>query len=623
MSRHSTSSLASASACLLAALSALGADWPAWRGDGSGISTETSLPVRWDVSTNIAWKTALPGKGKSSPVISASRIFLTVWEDKGRTRSVLCLDARSGRILWRKDFAVAEPASTNVKNGYASPTPCADGKRVYAFFDAPGLVALDLDGKVLWTRPLGPFKTDWGIASSPILCDGTVVQCCDHDGESFIVGVDAATGEVRWRTARPDPRQYGTPLLIDHKGTPQIVANGKTVAAYDPATGKELWRCRGMKHLCSPSAAFAAGLVYAASGRNGPAMAIDPSGRGDVTETHVRWFLPIGGPYVISPIVYPLPCLPGDNGQMRFIDAQGTVVLDERVRGHFTASPVAAEGRIYWTNERGQTHVIDVRGVAAEKPAIRVLATNPLGERCYASPAIAGGRLFIRTANHLFCIAGTGEPTAVAAAPGAASFAELKKQYEAHPAAEGEEVIFRIEAVEALARVKGAAAVELLRDAALKDPHWDVSEAAAKALGAHGEAALPAVLAVFADRRPYLRVIAARHMEQWKAVGAVSALIKGVKDREALVRIHALRALASVASAHEAQMAAVAPALLGGLDDRDGVVRQAAAEALALVSKQLGEQREAAIAALGRRLADPNPLVARSARAALTAFGAE
>jgi len=607
---------------LVAHVVALGGNCPGWRGDGSGMSPEAGLPVRWDTESNIAWKTPLPGKGNSSPIVRAGRVFLTAWDDAGKKRSVLCLDARDGKVLWQRDLTADVVAKTNPKNGYASPTAVTDGRRVFAFFDSPGLVALDLDGKLLWTRPLGPFKSDWGLASSPILYRDSVVQVCDDDGGGFIVGVDAATGEVRWRTPRPDPRQYATPILIEHQGKPQIVVNGMTVIGYEPATGRELWRCRGMNHLCSPSAVYAGGLVYAASGRNGPAMAIDPGGSGDVTETHVRWFLPIGGPYVISPIVYPLPCLPGDDGHMRFIGPDGTVVLEHRLRGHFSASPIGADGKLYWTNELGETHVLDVSQAAAAKPAVRLLATNPLGERVYASPAIADGRIYIRTAKHLFCIAGGGETKPPAVAATRRSFAELKKQYADHPAQEGEEVIFRIQAVETLAEIKGQEALDLLRRAALDDPHWDVSEAAAKALVAHGEAAVPVFLEMLKAQREYLRVLAAKQLGELKAGSAAQALIQGAKDGHILVRIQSLRALAQVAAAHAVEAPKLLPALMAGLNDKEGVVKQAAIDALAALADKVGDQRDAVAKGIQACLADPNPLVAAAAEKALRSYKA-
>jgi len=596
---------------------ALAANWPGWRGDGCGISPETNLPVHWNAETNVVWKTPLPGQGNSSPAVWGERAFLTTWAEGGKKRSVICVDAKGGRILWQRDFTVATVAPTAPKNGYASPTPATDGERVYAFFDDPGLVALDLEGKLLWTRPLGPFNNIWNMAGSPILYKDKVIVNCDHDGDSFIVAVDATTGQVRWRTPRRCVRQFATPLLISHEGKPQIVVNGRTVVAYDPDTGRELWSCRGMKEFCSPSAIFHRGLVYAASGRNGPAMAIDPSGRGDVTDTHVRWYLPIGGPYVPSPIVYPCLILPGDSGTMRFVDSQGRVILKERVRGHFSSSPVGADGKIYWTSERGDTHVIDVRQVDADQPAIKVLARNRLGEKCLASPAISNGRLFIRTAKHLFCIAGTGEPKAPVVAGPRASFAELKKRFDAHPAPEGDDVTVRVEVVEALAQLKDPQAIPLLQRAAQSDPHWDVREAAAKALGAHGEAAVPALMAVFTRGRTYLKVIAVGHIGRLKVAGAVPALLKATRHGDPLVRIACLRALTQIAMAHDAEASKIVPAMSAALADREGVVRQAAIEALAPLSGKAGGERDAIVRKLLNCAADRNPLVAKSALDAL------
>ncbi|KPJ72897.1 MAG: hypothetical protein AMS14_06970 [Planctomycetes bacterium DG_20] len=622
MVNHRSGAAATLAAVVLCAalpLAAPAENWPGWRGDGCGVSRAGPSCVRWDARTNVAWKTPLPGAGNSSPIVWGDRLYVTAWAERGHKRMVLGLDSGRGGILWQKEFPVAKVAPTSPKNGYASSTPVTDGKRVYAFFDDPGLVALDREGRLLWTRPLGPFKNIWNMASSPIMHKDTVIVCCDHDGRSFIAAVDAATGEFRWRAPRACSRQFATPLLIAHNGQPQVVVNGRTVVAYDPDTGRQLWSCRGMKEFCSPSAVYHGGLVYVASGRSGPAAAIDPSGRGDVTETHVRWYLPIGGPYVPSPLVYPFLVLPGDNGTLRFVDSRGKVVLKERVRGHFCSSPLGADGKIYWTSETGDTYVIEVARPQGT-PAIKVLARNPLGEKCLASPAVANGRLFLRTAKHLYCIAGTAEPEAPVAATPRADFAELKKRFEAHPAATGDDVGVRVEVVEALAQLKDPQAIALLEQKALRDPHWDVREAAAKALGAFGEQAMGALTAMLGRGMPYLRIIAAENLGRLKAASAVPALLKLSQHHDPLVRIAAFRALAQIAAAHEAAAPKIVPALAAGLGDREGVVRRTAIESLRPLAAKVGEARGTIVKALLNCAADPNALVARAALDALPAF---
>jgi len=602
------------------------ADWPGWRGDGSGVSGEAGLPVAWDSQHNVVWKTPLPGEGNSSPIVWGERVFLTAWTDGGKKRLVLALDSKDGKILWQRELDAPLAPPTNPKNGYASATPVTDGKRVYAFFDSPGLVGLDLEGKVLWTRPLGPFKSPWNLASSPVLYKGLVIQCCDHEGGGFIAGIDAASGEVRWRTPRKGGLLFSTPLLINHQGKPQWVMNGTTVVAYDPDTGKELWSARGMTDIFAPSAVYADGLVYATSGRNGPTMAIDPSGSGDVTDTHVKWFLTTGGPYVPSPLVYPCLVLPNDNGTLRFVDATGNVILREQVKGHFTASPVGADGKLYWPSEKGDVYVVDVANVASARPEIRVLAVNSLGENCLASPAIANGRLLLRTAKHLCCIGGgEGAKPLVVAEAGQATFDELEKRYEAHPAENAaNDVMARVEVAEAMGKLGDPQAIPFLQRAALNDPHWDVSEAAAKALGAYSDKAAPVFLTLLADQRPYLKVLAAENLGRLGCQEAVPALLQAARDGNPLVRIASLRGLARVAKVRDGEAQAIVPALARGLEDKEGTVRQAAIEGLLLVADRVGAARDAVVGRLKACSADPNPRVAEAARQALrTIEGAE
>lgn len=601
------------------------ATWPGWRGDGSGVSREQNLPQYWSAEDGVAWKTALPGAGHSSPIIWGDRIFLTAALNGGTNRIVVCLDRNSGRELWQRDVQSAAVAETHPKNGYASPTPVTDGERVYAFFDSPGLVALDMEGKVLWTRSLGPFKNSYNMASSPVLCGDLVIQCCDQDEGSFVAAFDRANGDERWRVPRPKmSRQFATPLVITVAGRPQIVVNGETVTAYDPADGKEIWSCRGMRPNVTPSAVWDGHWVYAASGRNGPAMAIDPRGTGDVTETHVRMQVSSGGPYVPSPLALPAGLLlPGDDGMLRLVGVDGKTRSQIRIPGHYSASPTAGGDVIYWPNEKGQVAVVRIAGEATS-PRLELRAVNDAGGACMASPAIAGGKLFLRTDKALLCISGIDKPRKTEGPELPDTWADLKKLYGDHPATDGADAALRIAIVEKLGTMKEPESVPFLQAAALKDPQWDVGEAAAKSLVQIGRPAIPALIALMGavDWQPYLKTIAADGLGQLDAAEAVPALLKGAKDRNLLVRLPCLQALGRIAAAHPAEADKIIPTLLSSLDDREGMVRKAAIEALSLNAERFmtGDKPAEMARKLKAAAADKNPLVEQAAGRALKRF---
>jgi outer membrane protein assembly factor BamB len=539
--------------------------------------------------------------------------------------------------VWRQSYDVAKPAETYPKNGYASATPATDGVRVYVFFDDPGLVALSAaTGEKLWTRPLGPFANGWNLAASPALCGPAVIVACDHDKESFLLAADAATGREMWRTPRKLGRQYATPIVFRHGARQQVVVNGQQVISYAPADGRELWRCGGMMQVCVPSAVYAGGLVWVGSGRNGPAMAIDPSGSGDVTETHVRMQVPVGGPYVPSPLVLPggLMMLPGDNGKVRLIAADGHVAAECRLEGHFSASPAFGDGRVYWSNEAGDTYVLGVTGRpgGASDGATRldVLAVNSLGERILASPALVEGRVYLRTAGQLYCLAGRARPASAAAQDKLPTdFASLKKLYEAHQGdqkgqVEHPDVAVRLAVVREMGIHKDPAAVEFLKSVAEKDQHWDVSEEAVKVLCTYERAALKEMIELLESTnwRGYLKVSPAETVGRLQAAEAAPALLKLARDGDRLNRIAALSALARIASGHQEIVADSSSALLAGLKDKEGVVQKAALEGLALLAEKLGPARPAALAAVKALADSPNPIVAQSARAAAAKLAA-
>ncbi len=604
-------------------------DWPAWRGDGSGVSTKAAdLPTQWDGKANIAWKAVIAGEGNSSPIICDAKVILTACDEEGRRRSVICLDVRDGHVVWQTQVKAVAVFPTEPKNGYASATCTTDGKSVYAFFDSPGLVALDIsDGKILWQHALGPFTTRWGLVASPLCWHDRVIIACDHEKGAFIAAFDKSTGEPRWRTAREDRMGFSVPLLIDAGGREQLVLNGQNVVSYDPDSGRALWTCRGMKDGCVPTAQYLDGLVWVTSGRNGPVMAIDPTGSGDVTDTHVRIRLNSGGCYVTSPLVVGQRLmLPGDDGNIRLLERDGRVAAQSRVRGHFCSSPVRAGNLIYWANETGTTYVFAADAAAGSPPTLRTIAQNELQEPIHASPAISGNQLFLRTATSLYCIRGTqpvgakpddpvGENTPVP------TLAEIEARYRAHPADYGPDVAMRLDAVDATSRLKGPEVARFLMTAA-RDPHWDVSTAAAKALARLGPVAVDELIDLLrqATGQEYLNIIAAESLGEMRVVKAVPGLVDRMNVHyDPGVRIAALRALSSIATAPGADIEAVATAIMMGLGDSETTVKLVAIEAARSLPALPEPKHEAIAKGLQACAKDCNPNVANAATKALAA----
>lgn len=393
--------------------------WPGWRGrNGSGIAPAGSPAVHFSGSEGVGWKTAVPGEGNSSPVVWDEKIFLSTALEKTDppTLAVLCFDRRDGRLLWQVEVGEAEGRS-HVKNGYASASVATDGQRLFAFFGSTGLFCFDLDGNELWRADLGNLDHIWGTAASPVLYGETVIQLCDSSEASYLAAFDKTTGEPLWRTPRPSSGCWTTPVLVeatfDGKPRTELVVNGGArresdawlVVAYDPADGRELWRVAGTTELVTPTTLVGGGLVFSMSGRNGPIMAIRPGGSGDVTGSRVEWQTRRGGPYIPSGLCYRnrLYVL-GDAGRITCYNAgSGESIWSHRFRGVFTASLVAADGRIYAIDERGTVYVV------AAGDSFQLLAENDLDNGCLATPAIVGGDLLIRTETDLLLIPGQGE----------------------------------------------------------------------------------------------------------------------------------------------------------------------------------------------------------------------
>ena len=418
----------------------LEADWPQWRGpNGSGIVDDANVPDKWSASENLVWKAALAGLGVSSPIVSGDRVFVTSQIGAGvrregnhprlaqgaaaasagerplpvsrddRTMFVVEAFQRSdGKKLWEyRVEAVGPLPGVHDKHNLASPSPVTDGQMVYAWFGTGQVAALDMNGKVVWERHLGkensPFDINWGHSSSPTLFQDSLILLCDHAPAAYLLAVDKRTGKDRWKTDRGRGRaSYTTPFVVATSSGPELIVNSsERVDAYDPRTGAFLWHVGGSNQFPIPTPTFHNGIVYMSRGyRSGPYLALRPGGRGDISSSHVVWQVNTGAPY-ISSLVYDagLLYMANDVGALTAVDATtGAKVWQERVDGIFSASPVAAGGKIYFVSETGETIVVR----SGRQPA--VIAKNDIGERLIASPAVSKGQIFLRSDGQLFCV---------------------------------------------------------------------------------------------------------------------------------------------------------------------------------------------------------------------------
>lgn len=414
--------------------------WAQWRGPANqGVSNETGLPTEWSATKNVKWKTPIDGRGHSSPIVWGDRIFLTtaiegdviaeakppkhilgggeyvhpdsVAGNRYHTLKIVCVDRRSGKLLWERiayTGRVYDDRHRMATN--ADATPATDGRYVYAWFGSEGLYCYDFNGKLIWKKSLGNIpKQGMGNGTSPVLYENLLILQCDEDnGErSFITALDKRTGKEVWRTPRQVQVSWTTPIIARAPTRMELIASGaEYIAAYDPATGKELWRCKGTESwtVATPIAGHSIVIVSAAHPVK-RALAIRLGGSGDVTDTsQVVWRRDKGTGYTPSSIVYgDYAYLLTDGGILTCVDVKTGEVKYEGARvpkpARFYASPVAFEDKILLTSEDGDTFVLKA-GTKHE-----VLGTNSLDEPIYASPAIAGGSIFIRTAKHLYRIA--------------------------------------------------------------------------------------------------------------------------------------------------------------------------------------------------------------------------
>ncbi len=423
-----------------------GEDWPQWRGPyGNGVSSETNLPARWSVDSNIVWKVSLAGLGSSSPIVTGNRVFVTsqigtadvrggshpqlarddpslvVQENPmGGRRSepresiskvflmVEAFNLSNGKKLWEYRVLATGPfPKLHEKHNLATPTPVTDGEHLYAWFGNGLIVCLDMEGALVWSRHIGqdysPFNIQWGHGSSPVLYNDLIILLCDHSPASYLLALEKITGKERWKQDRGKDRvSFSTPVVVPGPaGNELIINSSERIDAYNPVNGELLWYVGSQRQSPVPSPVFHDSVIYMSRGyRNSDFLAIRPGGHGEVTESHTLWRTPTGASYVPSILYYDgLLYMTSDAGILTCAQADtGEPVWRQRLRGVFFASPTAADGKIYFVSENGETIVVR----AGREP--HVLARNNLGERLIASPAISRGHLFLRSDENLFCI---------------------------------------------------------------------------------------------------------------------------------------------------------------------------------------------------------------------------
>jgi len=420
--------------------SAMGANWPQWRGpDSQGVSSEKNVPVEWTGTKNVKWKAPLQGRAHSSPIVWGKKIFLTTaiegekvpgaqamkhtiegkeWKhpdsvgaDRRYTFKVMCFDRDTGRLLWeRVAFAGTPYDDRHRKSSYAASTPTTDGKMIYAFFGAEGVYAYDMNGKLAWKQDVGKLGTvGMGTGTSPVLFENLVILQCDQEEgtDSFIVALDKKTGQQVWRVPRKVQVSWSTPIIVRTKQRAELITSGtEAVISYAPATGRELWRSTGVDSNAIPTPITNGEIVILSAGYpKKRAFAVRLGAlSGDITNTPaVLWKQEKYTAYVPSPILYgDYVYLMTDKGILTCVDVKTGEIKYEGGRvpvpATFMASPVAFGDKILLTSEDGDTYVIKAG------PKHEVIRANALGEPVFASPAIADGMIFIRGEKNLYCI---------------------------------------------------------------------------------------------------------------------------------------------------------------------------------------------------------------------------
>jgi outer membrane protein assembly factor BamB len=448
--RASIIGLAACLAALSLAAQPAPPNWPRFRGpDAAGIADGQHLPTRWDGTsgTNIRWKVPIAGLAHSSPIVWGDRVFVTsavssqpnasfkpglygdgdASPDRSSHRWVVtAIDRRTGKTVWERTAVEGVPKQKrHIKSTYASSTPVTNGRIVVAYFGSQGIYAFDLDGKPLWQKDLGRVDAgaydlpeyEWGTASSPIIFNDLVIVQVDQQKGSFLIALNATTGETVWKTLRDELPSWGTPTVYRSTRAgrePEVVTNASNfIRGYDPATGKELWRLGGSSKITAPTPVFTEDFILVASGRRDekPIFMIRPGSRGDITlgagqtsNAAVVWSKRGRGPYMPTPLIYhDQVYVLGNDGIFDAYDLRsGSEVYRERIPHHgsgFSASPIVSDGHVFLSSEDGDMFVVSAG------PSFSIVGTNPMGEPLMATPAIVDGIMYVRGQHHLFAIA--------------------------------------------------------------------------------------------------------------------------------------------------------------------------------------------------------------------------
>ncbi|MBL9135040.1 MAG: PQQ-binding-like beta-propeller repeat protein [Verrucomicrobiales bacterium] len=414
--------------CLGWVLQSNAEDWPRFRGPtGQGWSAEKDLPREWSADRGIVWKTPIPGEGWSSPIVWGDRVYVSTATEANTQCRLLCLDRATGKIVWNTAVVEIVPLRKESKNSYATPTPVTDGERIYVAFGDGTVAAVDVNGRLVWKNQEVRFYSRHGLGASPLVHDGLLIMPFDGSNrvekpgewpnnsaeeqlgwrvpwdQAQVVAFDVKTGERRWKGNRGKSRiAHVSPNVVLIDGVPQIVSPaGDAIQGFDPKTGERLWTVYSQGEGVTPSFAHGDGLIFTSSGFEKTTLrTVRVGGKGDVTASHVAWEQRKGTPTQPS-LLYVSPHLYGitDGGIVHCYDGKtGEVIYAERVGGNHSASPVYADGHIYFLSETAETTVVKAG------PKFEIVARNPLNEKCQASIAVSRGHLFLRTEKHLFCI---------------------------------------------------------------------------------------------------------------------------------------------------------------------------------------------------------------------------
>jgi len=434
-----------AAACLLFAGSLSAQNWPAFRGaNAAGVADGKPTAVKWNVASgeNVAWKTPVPGVAVSSPIVWGDRVFVSTAVSSDLSQTIrtglygdvepvsdaskhswrlMAIDKKSGKVLWdRVAYEGVPKTKRHPKSSQASATPVTDGRHVIVSFGSQGLYAYDFDGKLLWQKDLGTLNAgwffdpdyEWGIGSSPIIYKGLVIVQCDIQRHSFIAAFDTDTGKEVWRAERDEIPSWSTPTIFEAAGKAELVTQATNFTrGYDPMTGQELWKYSGNSEIAIPTPIVGPGVVVITNGYRGvqPIVAVKPGAKGDITlqnkatrSDFVSWSTSRGGPYIPTPIIYgeQLYVLQNNGVFASYKVATGEQVYQKRLGGggSFSASPVAADGKIYCSSEDGEVYVIKAG------PEYEELAKNSIGEVLMATPAVSDGLIIFRGLKNVYAI---------------------------------------------------------------------------------------------------------------------------------------------------------------------------------------------------------------------------